>query len=65
MRRAFLEEHNRSPPVPGWITLLAPLYEEGMERMYSDLARARYVKPEPVDEKAISSASLPQDLSES
>ena len=46
IRRAVLTGQNRSP-VPGSITLLAPHYKEGMERMYASLRRVvGYVQPD-------------------
>eukprot|EP00974_Lingulodinium_polyedra_P103331 10005113-Lingulodinium_polyedra.AAC.1 len=58
IRRAVLAQHNVSP-FPGQITLLALHYKEGMERMYSDLARAiRYAKPTPFRPEDISSTEF-------
>ena len=64
IRRAVCTLHNRSP-VPGSITLLAPHYKQGMERMYSDLARAtRFVKPEPTDAEDIGSAEVAKQMNQ-
>jgi hypothetical protein len=62
IRRAVFAQHNR-PLVPGSITLLAPHYKEGMERMYSDLARVtRFVKPDSMDAEAIGSAEVAEQM---
>ena len=50
-------------PEPGSITLLAPRYKEGMERMYSDLARVtRFVKPDPMGAEALGSDELAKEM---
>ena len=55
IRRAVLDQHNRSP-VPGSVTLLAPHYTDGIEKMYSDMAAViRYVRPDPIEEDPESS----------
>ena len=62
IRRAVFTRHNRSPE-PGSITLLAPHNKEGMERMYSDLARAmRLVKPDPMAAEARGSDELAKEM---
>eukprot|EP00974_Lingulodinium_polyedra_P111818 10815165-Lingulodinium_polyedra.AAC.1 len=63
IRRAVLAQHDVSP-VPGQITCLAPRYMEGMERMYSDLARViRYVGPTPFRPEGVGITGFTQELS--
>ena len=48
LRRATLTQHDRSP-VPGKVTLMAPHYKQGVEKLYADIkAVARLVKPAPL-----------------
>ena len=55
IRREVFERFNRSP-VPGSVTLLAPHYKDGVEKMYLDMAAViRYVRPAPIDEDPESS----------
>ena len=62
IRRAVFRQHNRSPE-PLSITLLAPHYKDGMERMYSDMARVtRFVKPDPMDAEALGKAELAKEM---
>ena len=45
--------------------MLAPNYKQGMEMMYSDLARVtRFVKPEPIDAEDIGSAEVAKQMNE-
>ncbi len=62
LRRATLQQFNRSP-VSGSITLLAPHYKEGMEKMYADIKRvARYVVPDQITAAGIGDQAVADDL---
>ena len=55
IRRAVFERYNRSP-VPGSVTLLAPHYKEGVDKMHSDMAEViRFVSPSPIPQDPESS----------
>ena len=62
LRRATLSQHNRSP-VPGSVTLLAPHYKHGMDKMYADIrAVARFVQPDPITGFGVLDSTFANDL---